>query len=279
MKVTRVELEKVPAGVALADMTVPQLAVASEALARAGDLHANSCSICRLLEGVVLLEVKRKLGHGPFGTWVEANFSKSAQHARKRMQLAEAFIAALGDGRKLRLDARTRTDLRPFYEGKASKTNPWVRFDPARLLLTDLAQNLTDLVEVKLDMSHPVVKAAETYVAGRSYRQLLLDLPDGRGGDVTPRDEDDRRISAPRRTKATIDRTEFEQEAFQLCARASHVVKDMIELRGPKAERAWWPLHEETGDLAALELILHTAWQGVVEWRKRKRAFAGKAAR
>ena len=154
--------------VALADMTIPQLADAGKALDHAGDLYENTAGICRVLHGLVLLEAKRKLEHGKFMPWVEKEFPRSHREAGRRIRSAEDFMDSLGDKRrakKLKLDTR-------------------VQFDPHQILLGDLATNLTEISAAQLDMSNPLAQAVSAYVDGRSWRQLLLDLgPSPSGGD------------------------------------------------------------------------------------------------
>lgn len=157
----------------LADMSVPQLVEAGQALDRAGDLHENTAGICRLLHGLVLLEAKRKLSHGKFQPWVKKNFPRSYREAVRRMRAAEDFIDALNDAKrrkKLKLD-------------QGGKSDTPVTFDAQQLLLADLASNLAAVEQAKLDMSNPVVAAAARYVGERSWTQLLLDLgPTAKGG-------------------------------------------------------------------------------------------------
>jgi len=149
---------------ALADMSVPQLAEAGKALDRAGDLHENTAGICRLLHGLVLMEAKRKLAHGKFIPWVKTHFSNSYRDAARRMQAAADFLAVISDKK----------------QAKKLKCAMPVTFEAQRLLLGDLATNLTEISAAQLDMSNPVVQAAAAYVGKRSWTQLVLDLGDPR---------------------------------------------------------------------------------------------------
>lgn len=146
----------VPKAIGLSDMSPGELGAAGTALRHAGDLHESSGTICRILEGLVLLEGKAKLPHGKFIPWVEKHWDNAHRIATRRMHVSKDFLAALSSG-KLKLD-------------------PQVQFDPVRLLLSDLASNLTELEQAKLDMSNPIVQAADAYASGRSYSQILLDL-------------------------------------------------------------------------------------------------------
>lgn len=191
-----------PSTVALADMDVPQLAEAGQALDRAADLHENNAATCRVLHGLVLLEAKRKLAHGKFQPWLKKNFPASFRDAQRRMESARDFMAVLSDPkrvRKLKLDAPLA-----LTEGKKGKSDRSVAFEAQQLLLADLASNLEALQEAKLDMANPVVAAASAYVGKRSWNQLLLDLGDvdGRDGNGGSRE---RPNGTKRRTAAEKD--------------------------------------------------------------------------
>ncbi len=151
----------------LADMTVPQLGEAFAKLDDARARYERLSGICGTLQGLVLLEVKRKVGHGAYGKWLEDHFPKSHKTACQFTRAAEHFI--------YRLQTRNTPE---------SKIYPRVKFEATQLLLGDLASNLAAIESAKLDMSHPVVEAVATYVGERSFRQLMLDLGTlGSGGD------------------------------------------------------------------------------------------------
>lgn len=161
---TPTELQPLP----LADMTVPQLGQAFAQLDDARTRYDRLSGICGTLQGLVLLEVKRKVGHGGYGKWLQDNFPKSQDSANRCTRVAEEFLR--------RLQTRNTPE---------SKFRTRAEFTATQLLLGDLASNLSAIESAKLDMSHPVVEAVSAYVDGRSFRQLLLDLgPASFGGDT-----------------------------------------------------------------------------------------------
>jgi hypothetical protein len=147
------------AGLPLADMNLPQLTQAQAALGEAQERYDRLSGICAVLRGLVLTEIKHKLPHGRFMTWVQEHFGKTHREATRCMRIADDFTSRL---------ASKKTP-----EGKLDTR---VQFEAAQLLLGDLASNLAAIEDSKLDMSHPVVATVATYVDGRSYRQLLFDL-------------------------------------------------------------------------------------------------------
>ena len=176
--------KRAPGTIPLADMNVPQLAEAGKALDRAADLHENTSAVCRILHGLVLLEAKRKLGHGKFLPWLKKNFPASFRDGQRRMVAARDFIAAISDpkrARKLKCDRHVAFALPD--RGGDGKSDRAVTIQAQQLLLADLASNYDALQEAKLDMANPIVAAATAYVGKRSWTQLLLDLgPAERGG-------------------------------------------------------------------------------------------------
>jgi hypothetical protein len=142
--------------VPLADMTVPQLGDAFAMLDTIGSHHDNAHTICRLLQGLVLMEVKRKLPHGKYTDWLTARFPKSVRTGRNCFRAAEDFIVQLQRG----------------------KTAKRCRFEKGALdlLRQNLADTLQQLEKAKLDLEHPLVRAAAIYADGRSFSQIMLDL-------------------------------------------------------------------------------------------------------
>jgi hypothetical protein len=106
------------------------------------------------------------------------------------------------------------------------------------------------------------------WVNGRSAHQLLLDFPTERGGDNTPRDADGKRIADRRRTKAEIEREEFEEEAFETCRDTGKALRALLAVQGPEEETAWMIL--SAPDLEKLKQDLYDAYQGVKDWQTRK---------
>ncbi|MCA1659011.1 MAG: DUF3102 domain-containing protein [Verrucomicrobiaceae bacterium] len=162
-----VKLESSP--VALADMTIPELAQSFGMLDQVALEHENAHTICRILQGLVLLEVKRKLPHGDFGNWLKKNFKKSQDTAGNYMRVGQDFVAKLADPKfrvRSEFDAQTAVNL----------------------LRDDLKTTLERLGKVKLDLAHPLVRAATLYTKGRGFYQLMLELgPASKGGKTYDR--------------------------------------------------------------------------------------------
>jgi len=221
-------------------MTVPQLAEAGKALDRAGDLHENTAGICRLLHGLVLMEAKRKLAHGKFMPWVKKEFPNSHREASRRMKAAAVFLQTLTDKKQL----------------KKLKLDRHVQFDAQRLLLGDLATNLTEISAAQLDMSNPVVQAASAYVGKRSWTQLVLDL-----GDL--RENNGGKRKRPNGTKRpTKDEKEFDDKESACLAwyKAGLPLVRMLHLQ---AELTW--LHLPDVELANIADLLKFAAKKAAE--------------
>jgi len=172
-------------------MSVPQLSAAFSDLNVAREKYDNLSGICATLQGLVLLEVKRKLEHGKYGPWLKEHFPKSQDVAGRFVRIAEDFIR------------RLQTKNTP-----ESKFRVNAEFDASQLLLGDLASNLATIENAKLDMAHPIVRAAAIYAGKRSYTQLWLDLgPTPLGGDHRARDEQGELLPRIRRTH---DEKEFD---------------------------------------------------------------------
>jgi hypothetical protein len=138
--------------VALVDMSVPQLADAFRGLDRLEKEYENMSGICATLKGLVLIEVKTKVGYGKYRAWLKENFAKSAKTAERYKRLAEEF-------------------------GKSDST---VAF---QTLTRGLADSVAALREFQLDLSHPMVAKIAHWVAGRGAYQLMLDFRAPLGGN------------------------------------------------------------------------------------------------
>jgi hypothetical protein len=151
----------------LAEMNPEQLASASKSLLAAEERYDRMSGICATLNGLVLLEAKRQIAHGNFMQWVQDATGHSDRDARRRMRIAEEFIASL---------SKSKTDTR-------------VRFENAQQLLLD---NFTELLSADaaspMDESNPVFAAVAQYVDGRSYRALADALPKPRMGGARVKD-------------------------------------------------------------------------------------------
>jgi hypothetical protein len=153
--------------VALSDMNVPQLTAANTMLDRIAGNHDHAHTTARLLQGVTLLEIKRRLHHGEWGPFLKKSFDKSQDSAGRYIRAAEDFLAKLQDA-KFRKRAEFNLDA------------------AVSLLRQDLGKTLEQLEDSKLDLSNPIVQLAAFYAGGRSFNQLLLELGDAqRGGKRT----------------------------------------------------------------------------------------------
>jgi hypothetical protein len=196
--------------VALADMTTPQLAESYEMLDRIAAEHDNAHTICRILQGLVLLEVKRKLPHGGYGDWLKKHFKKSQDTAGNCMRAGRDFVAKLSDP-------------------KFRSTSEFDEQTAVDLLRGDLRSTLERLDKVKLDLAHPVVRAAALYAKGRSFYQLCLELgPASKGGKTYDRGGDKGKRAA------------FEVKAYRvLCVGACAGLRDSAaSMRTTKTYRA-----------------------------------------
>lgn len=224
--------------VALADLSLPELAEAYGGLDRLEREYENMSGICAVLKGCVLLEVKPKTNR-QFKSWVKTHFPKSYRTAARYMRLAEEF-------------------------GKSASA---VTF---QTLTRDLASSVEALREFQLDLSHPMVGKVAKWVKGRGSYQLMLDLGAcSRGGDNAPRDENGKRTSKRRRAKAEIEREEFEEEAFESCRDTAKALTALLKVEGPEEECAWVVLSD--ADLEKLRADLFEAYTGVKECQAGKK--------
>lgn len=140
--------------VALKDLTVPQLGEAFRGLDAAQENYSKLSGICATMKGLVLAEVKAKVGHGNFGQWLKKHFPKSQRTAGKHIRLAAEF----------------------------GKLEPTFQFAD---LTHDLASTLEAAMEHKLDLANPLVAKVAAWVGNRSAYQLELELEPTRKGGKT----------------------------------------------------------------------------------------------
>jgi hypothetical protein len=134
----------------LADLSPDELANASRSLQEAEERYDRMSGICATLNGLVLLEAKRRLDHGHFTPWLKKNFPKSHQIATTRMRIANDFLG---------------------------KMKPQFHFEAEQLLFTDFARLLEAEKESPLATDSPIVDAVAKFVDGRSFSQLRDALP------------------------------------------------------------------------------------------------------
>lgn len=167
------------APIALADMTAPHLTEAHVMLDQMAEHHDGVNTVCCLLDGIVLIELKRRLGHGHWKPWLKENYPKSNDSAERRMRAAADFL------NQLQTPKNRSTAVFGLQAG-------------VDLLRQDLATTLRQLEHAKLDLAHPLVRAASLYAKGRSFYQLCLDLgPQGQGGHNYDHSEKGKGISGP----------------------------------------------------------------------------------
>lgn len=159
--VTLADLDAMPATpqhhAALGDMDVDQLAAMFHGLDRTRENCESMSGICATLAGLVLTEVKSRLGHGNFKPWLKQHFPKSARSAQVYMQLGNAF----------------------------SKSAPRCAFDQMTLALMDSAQSLDGQ---SVDLTHPVVAEVAKWTAGRSFYQIREEVSPTKGGKTYDRE-------------------------------------------------------------------------------------------
>jgi len=102
---------------------------AAEDACRASVAHA-------IAAGRLLVEAKKKLGHGRFGGWVAANIDAADRTVRLFMQIAKGWETLSAEKRQHVADLPLREALRAI-EGPKAKT-PWEEsFTPAQQVLWD----------------------------------------------------------------------------------------------------------------------------------------------
>ena len=147
-------------GIALKDLTLPQLGEAFFDLDAAEQKYTKMSGVCLTLKGLVLIEVKHRLGHGKYTPWLKDNFPKSARSAQRAVKVANAFL------------------------GKSDTT---VAFG---ILTKDLQKSLLEIQARELDLANPAVLKVVEWVNDRSAYQLMLELEDEetkrRGGANNP---------------------------------------------------------------------------------------------
>jgi hypothetical protein len=152
----------------LAEMNPEQLASASKSLLAAEERYDRMSGICATLNGLVLLEAKRKIAHGNFIPWVREVTGGSERNAQRRMRIAEAFIVSL---------SKSKCDTGVSHLGK-----------PEQMLLDNFMEMLSADAASPMDESNPVFAAVAQYVDGRSYRALADALPKPRMGGARVKD-------------------------------------------------------------------------------------------
>ena len=140
----------------LAEMDPEQLASASRSLLAAEERYDRMSGICATLNGLVLLEARRKITHGKFIEWVKTATGRSERDAQRRMRIAESFMESL---------SKSKSDTRVVFESAE------------QMLLEDFAAMLSAEAASPMDESNPVFAAVAEYVDGRSYRALADALP------------------------------------------------------------------------------------------------------
>ena len=266
LQTTSSEIATIPQTLGLADMSESQLAETFTKLDATREHYDNLSGICATLQGLVLIEVKEKVGHGKYGHWLESNFPKSHKTANRFQRIAEEFLARAG--------------AKNTPEAKQLKLDTGVQFDnvntSTQLLLTDLAASLSAVRGASLDMSHPMIQAISTYAGGRSYKQMWLDLPPALlGGDHRRRDEDGEPVPRIRRTDEEIERDTFESTGRVICGDARRALTNLLTMKGPVGRpgkqpipRAWDLLDDKA--LQELKEMAIDLRDGILESEKRR---------
>lgn len=151
---------------------------------------------------------------------------------------------------------------------EAKKRLPEFNAMAAQLLDTPL-RDLPDLQRAEL------IERTHKILPHEGLRQLMWEwnvCRGTRGGDNTPRDASGKRISDRRRTKAEIEREEFEEEAEASCAAARNYLRQLLGVSGPKEERAWFVLEDEA--LLELKQLAYDSYRGLLEFETQRRANA-----
>ena len=252
------EIATIPQTLGLSGMSESQLAETFTKLDATREHYDNLSGICATLQGLVLIEVKEKVGHGKYGHWLKENFPKSHDMANRFYRIAENFLE--------RIDAKNTPE---------SKFRSRAKFGE-KLLLKDLAASLDAIRGESLDTSHPMVQAIAAYAGNRSYRQLWLDLPPALlGGDHRRRDEDGEPVPRLRRTTEEIERDTFETTGRVICGDARRALTNLLTMKGPVGRpgkqpipRAWDLLDDKA--LQELKEMAIDLREGILESEKRR---------
>lgn len=123
--------------------------------------------------GSLLIEVKNRLPHGQFGSWIKAECPQIPERTtRQWMVLADEAVKALPQIKDIDI--------------------------PAHQLLIAAPDTLTE-------EQRTVQGDFFALLDGKTQKELLWGFRAPRGGDVTPRDASGKRLAAPRRTQAQIE--------------------------------------------------------------------------
>lgn len=151
---------------------------------------------------------------------------------------------------------------------EAKKRLPEFSLMAAQLLDTPL-RDLPDLQRAEL------IERTHKILPHEGLRQLMWEwnvCRGTRGGDNTPRDASGKRISDRRRTKAEIEREEFEEEAEASCSAARNYLRQLLGVSGPKEERAWFVLEDDA--LLELKQLAYDSYRGLLEFETQRGANA-----
>jgi hypothetical protein len=214
-------------------MLPSQLEEAEAMLNQIASLHDRANTAARILQGIVLGELKHQLGHGKWTPWLRQRYPKSQDTAGRCIRAGEDFLKRLQD-------PKFRTSAEFHLEAGVD------------VLRQDLAATLKQLESSKLDLSHPLVRAASIYANGRSFYQLCLDLGPGlRGGDtsgsrkkLSPEEEHEKILENAKNdfiSAVTALDDLHEKELWKLPSISDSMLTDSAELLAEMAKqvRAW----------------------------------------
>ncbi|CAN5548025.1 hypothetical protein BH09VER1_BH09VER1_24800 [soil metagenome] len=154
---------------AIAEMDLPRLTESYHSLELAEQNFETLSGVVAVLRGLVLLEVKKKVGHGNFKAWVAKHENKSYRTITRATKAAVAFMT------------EAKSAVTGTFENAGGDLAPVLR---------------------SVDLEHPLVKAVLKWTDGRSATQLDIDLADlTRGGLKIKKDPE---LSAEEKYKLAV---------------------------------------------------------------------------
>lgn len=116
------------------------------------------------------------------------------------------------------------------------------------------------------------------YVSGTSQRSWLSRFSTHcPGGDLTPRDEHGKRVSAPRRTKHEMEMERWREDSEIAIKVVRRGVSELLILKSPDSAASWDLLHGL--ELEEFKLLVYDLYQGILESQKRRAILEKKGAR
>lgn len=197
--------------------------------------------------GLFIVEITQDLPHGQFGPWIEAHLPHRTPRTIWNWKALALNVMDLCGLKLKQLQFST-----PLH----------------KVMALPAAKVPKDAQEVRAKM--------DALIDGKTYRQLFFEFKsaeeqtgeDGeitvvpkRGGDVTPRDADNKRISKRKRTVKQITVDTFEADSKVALEALTKAMDTVLAIIGPKEEHAWDTLDNDK--LSALKLSAKDLYDGL----------------